>query len=181
VSPGHALDTNLLYGVGFGNNKHLAAGFCAGLNFDFVDTVEVGGEFGYTHFFEHSFDCYRIPNSKLQNNIFPFVTSVNINPGHNTYFAFKLSARHFLERLSGYFQYVMLEHEPDCIQLCTPDPAFVPDVLSRKTGFKVQLANIGFTYDLTPNIAAGFLWQAPWSQRGAARSSTIMGCVTATF
>ncbi len=180
-SPSEAVNTSELFGHMFGNNKHWAAGFTAGLCLDFVETVEIGGEIGYTHFFEENFDCYRIPNSKLQNNIFPFTTAVNIEPGHNMHYALKLTARNFLERLSGYFQFVALEHTQDCIKLCTQDPAFVPEVLGRKTGFKTKVANIAFTYPITPNFLVGFMWQAPLSQRNAARTTTIMLGLTGSF
>jgi len=180
-SPSDARNTNELYNVPLGNNKHLAAGFSTGICLDFLETIEVGGELGYTHFFAHDFDCYRIPNSKLQNNIFPFNTSVTVAPGRNLYFGIKLTARNFLEKLSGYFQFIALEHAADCITLKESDPAFVPDVLARKTGYKVKVANLALTYPLTPNFIAGFLWQAPISQRGAVRTTTIMFGLTASF
>lgn len=181
-SPTPAFNTNDLFSVGFGNNQHLAAGFCAGFCIDFVETIELGGEIGYTHFFDHNFDCYRVPNSKLQNNIFPFNTSVNVQPGHNIHYSAKLTARNFLERLSGYFQFVALEHAQDCIRvLHDPNHAFVPEVLTKKSGFKVKLANIGFTYPLTPNFIAGFLWQAPLSQRNCPRTTTVMFGLTGSF
>jgi hypothetical protein len=80
-----------------------------------------------------------------------------------------------------FFQYINLEHQPDCIKLNAPDPAFMPEILSRTTGFKVKLANIGFTYDFTPHFSIGFLWQAPWFQRNAYRSTTVMFGVMGVF
>lgn len=180
-SPSDAVNTSELYGHMLGNNKHWAAGLTAGFCLDFVETVEIGGEVGYTQFFAENFDCYRLPNSKLQNNIFPFMTSVNVQPGHNMHYALKLTARNFLEKLSGYFQFVALEHSEDCISLLHQDPAFVPEALGRKTGFKVKVANIGITYPITPNFIAGFMWQAPLSQRNAARTTTIMFGLTGSF
>jgi hypothetical protein len=180
-SPAGAVNPNELYGHMLGNNKHWAAGLVGGFCFDFVETVEIGAEIGYTGFFGQDFPCFRVPNSKLQNNIFPFTTGVNVQPGHNMHYALKLTARNFLEKLSGYFQFVALEHKNDCITLLNPDPAFVPDVLAGKTGFKVKVANIGFTYPLSPNFIAGFFWQAPLSQRNAARTTTIMFGLTGTW
>jgi hypothetical protein len=177
-------NTNELYNAPLGNNKHLAVGFCAGICLDFLSTVELGGEIGYTHFFDKCFDCFRVPNSKLQNNIFPFATSVNVAPGRNLHFSAKLTARNFLEKLSGYFEFVALEHAADCITLVNntfENSAFVPDVLAKKTGFKVKVANLALTYPLTPNFIAGFMWQAPLSQRGAVRTTTIMFGLTGSF
>jgi len=180
-SPSDAVNTSELYGHMFGNNKHVSAGIAAGFCLDFVETVEIGAEVGYTHFFDQNFDCFRVPNSKLQNVIYPFTTSVNVQPGHNMHYAIKLTARNFLEKLSGYFQFVALEHTQDCITLRHPDPAFVPEVLGRKTGFKTKVANLGLTYPLTPNFLAGFMWQAPLSQRGAGRTTTIMFGLSGSF
>lgn len=180
-SPGAARNTNDFFGLPFGNNKHTAAGFSAGLNLDFLDTIIVGGEVGYTHFFGRDFDCFRIPNSILQNNIFPFRTSVHVDPGHNFFFTGTIAARHFLEHLSMWFQYVTLEHQQDRICLKQPDPAFHPEELAEKTGFKMKVANIGFTYDFSPNLTFSFLWQAPLSQRNTYRSTTIMFGVTGYF
>jgi hypothetical protein len=180
-SPADAVNPNELYGHMIGNNKHWAAGLVGGFCFDFVETVEIGAEIGYTGFFSQDFPCYRVPNSKLQNNIFPFTTGVKVQPGHNMHYALKLTARNFLEKLSGYFQFVALEHKNDCITLLNPDPAFVPDTLARKTGFKAKVANIGITYPLSPNFIAGFLWQAPISQRNAARTTTIMFGLTGSW
>jgi hypothetical protein len=180
-SPADAVNPNELYGHMLGNNKHWAAGLVGGFCFDFVETVEIGAEIGYTGFFAQDFPCFRVPNSKLQNNIYPFIRGVNVHPGHNMHYALKLTARNFLEKLSGYFQFVALEHKNDCITLLKPDAAFVPDVLARKTGFKVKVANIGFTYPLSPNFIAGFFWQAPISQRNAARTTTIMFGLTGTW
>jgi len=180
-SPADAVNTSQLYGHMIGNNKHWAAGLVAGICFDFVETVEIGAEVGYTHFFAECFDCFRVPNSKLQNNIYPFMTEVSVQPGHNMHYALKLTARNFLEKLSGYFQFIALEHTEDCISLLNPDPAFVPSTLAHKTGFKVKVANIGITYPLTPNFIAGFMWQAPLSQRNAARTTTIMFGLSGSF
>jgi hypothetical protein len=180
-SPGRARNTNEFYGLPFGNNKHTAAGFTAGLDLNFIGTIQVGGAFGFTHFFDRDFDCFRLPTSKFQQNIFPFRTSVNVQPGNNLHFEGIILSRHFLDKLSIFFQYINLEHQPDCIKLNTPDPAFLPDILARKTGFKVKLANIGFTYDFTPHFSIGFLWQAPWFQRNAYRSTTVMFGVMGVF
>ena len=181
ISPGRERNTNELYGLPFGNNGHTAMGFTTGLDLNFIGTIEIGGAFGYTHFFGKDFDCYRLPNSKLQHVLFPFTTSVHVQPGHNTHFEGSIIARHFLGRLSMSFQYINLEHQEDCITLQQPDPAFVPSALSRTTGFKTKIANVGFIYDFTPNFSMGFLWQAPLNQHNTYRSTTVMFGVNALF
>jgi len=162
------------YALPFGNDGHHALGFKAGLNLDFSETIEVGGEAGFTHFFSREFNNFRVPNSRFQTGIYPFSTRVKRHPGANCHVGLKLSAYHFLGNLSFYFQYVAVIHKKDHIELCKHDPAFKPCVLEAVSDWKSQIANIGFNYDISPNISLGFLWQAPLSQKRAYRSSTVM-------
>ena len=186
VSPGHAINQNQLFEVPFGNNKHTAVGFKAGINFDFVETIEIGGEMGFTHFFSHNFDNVFLPNSEFQTNIYPFKANINVKHGVSWHFAGKISAYHFLEHLSMYFQYVMLEHKCDTVSLrnCPASDTTKPfdlESYEEKTGFKVKLANIGFNYDISPNMTIGLVWQAPLSQRNAYASSTLLFSFNATI
>ncbi len=181
IAAGKEKDPNKAFALSFGNNDHNAIGVTAGLDVDFVDTIEIGAEAGITHFFDKDFCKFRVPNSECQSGIFPFTTDVTISPGHNWHFAAKMLAYHFLEDLSLYFQYVIVQHRDDKIKLKKPDPAFKPEVLERISTFKVQVANVGLNYDISPNISLGFLWQAPISQRNVYRSSTVMFSFNATF
>lgn len=181
VSPGKVNTNRKPFAVPFGNNGHNALGFSGGLNFDFVDTIEIGGEIGFTHFFEKDFSCFFVPNFEEQRGIFPFMTNVSIQPGHNWHFAGKISAYHFLEHLSLYFQYVMIDHGQDKIETCPCDDAFLPEVLECLSNWRVKLGNVGANYDLTPNCGLGFFWQMPFSQRNAYKSTTVMFSFYATF
>lgn len=180
-SPEDHRDYNKFYSLAFGNNGHHSIGLNAGLAIDFAETIEISGEVGYLHFFDQTIDCFRVPNSKLQNNIFPFRTSVELDPGHNWHFAGKIAAHHFLDNLSMFFEYIMVEHAPDEICLKKADSAFKPEVLERQSGWKAKLANIGFNYDISPNITLGFLWQAPLSQRNTYRSTTLLFSISGTL
>jgi hypothetical protein len=181
VSPGKRLKPSKFFGVPFGNNDHTAVGFTTGMDFDFADTIEIGAEIGITHFFARDVENARVPTSDYQVGFFPFTTDVTVHPGMNWHFAAKLATYHFVDCLSFYFEYVQLEHKEDRIDICNADPAFLPKVLERMTPFKVKLANIGFNYDLSPNIGLGFLWQAPLSQRNSYKSTTLMIGFNATF
>lgn len=181
ISPGKVNTNRVAFAVPFGNNGHPALGASFGLNFDFIDTIEIGGEVGFTHFFRKDFDCYFVPNYQLQQSIFPFMTSVCIQPGHNWHFAGKIAAYHFLEHLSMYFQYVMIDHGPDDIDTIPCDDAFLPEVLECRSSWRVKLGNVAFNYDLTPNCGLGFLWQMPFSQRNAYKSTTLMFSFYAQF
>jgi hypothetical protein len=182
-SPGKKNNPSQLFAVPFGNNGHPSVGITTGINFDFVETIEVGGEIGFTHFFKRNFDNYRVPNSKFQTNIFPFTTNVAIQPGNNWYFCARIAAYHFLGHLSMHFEWIVIDHKQDKISLRTPDPKgiFLPEVLEKRTTFKAKLGNIGFNYDVSPNIGLGFLWQMPFSQRNSYRSSTVMAGINVVF
>jgi hypothetical protein len=170
-----------LFAVPFSNDNHNAFGFDMGLNIDFIETIEIGAHVGITHFFAKSVSNYPMPTDEAQSVIYPFNTDVTIHPGRNLLFSIKMNARHFLEMLSFYFEYVLIDHDHDKITLKNPDPAFVPHVLEERSTWKTQVANIGFNYDISPNISLGFLWQAPLSQRNSYRSSTVMIGFNTTF
>lgn len=202
VSPGKKRCPNKLFSLPFGNDGHNAIGFSAGLNFDFINTIELSGEVGVTHFFSRTVDKLRIPNSIYQKTLFPFVADAKVSPGNNWHFAGKIASYHFLGNLSTYFQFVMIDHSHDSICLKNKnnmtkkniddedgdssetfksEKIFVPKTLEKTTGWKSKLANVGFTYDISPAISLGFLWQAPLSQKNTYRSSTIMCSFNASF
>jgi hypothetical protein len=181
-----------IFAVPFGNNGHNAYGFTGGLNFDFFESLEVGGEAGLTYFGSRDICGFHVPNSPLQQGLYPFTTTVKYQPGHNWHCAAKFAAQHFLDKLSMFFQFVVVHHEQDCIQLKkTPKTCcngsdvnfcgFRPDVLEKRSSWSAKVGNLGLNYDLSPNIALGFLWQAPLSQRGTYRSSTVMLSVNGTY
>jgi hypothetical protein len=174
IPTGDKRNQNIAYALPFGNNGHYAFGFLGGLNLDFTETVEFGGEIGVTHFFRREFCDYRIPNNEFQQGIYPFSTGAIVQPGLNCHIALKLAAYHFLSMLSGFFQFVAVIHKADKIRVCNCDPAFKPHVLEKLSCWKSMIGNIGFDYDVSPNISIGFLWQAPLSQKNAYRSSTVM-------
>jgi hypothetical protein len=158
----------------FGNNGHKAVGVKGGIDLDFTETIELGWELGFVHFWDHRFNDYFVPTSALQQGIFPFKTDVSITPGFNWHFGLHIQAHHFLEKLSFYGQWVIMEHKNDKIKICNGDSAYVPEALECKTGWKAQVFNTALNYDISPHIGLGMLWQAPLSQRNAFRSTTLM-------
>lgn len=174
-------DPNKAFGLTFGNDGHHSVGVTGGINIDFAETIEIGGEAGVTHFFAKDFCNYRVPNSKFQTGIFPFTTDVCISPGMNWHCAIKMNAYHFLDCLSFYFQYVLVSHERDHIRLKKCDDAFLPRVLEKVSDWRVQVANMAFNYDISPNVTLGFLWQAPLARRRAYRSTTVMFSFSYTY
>lgn len=181
AATGTRKDPNKAFGLSSGNNDHNAVGFTSGLTLDFVDTIEIGAEAGFTHFFDKDFCNYRVPNSLCQSGIYPFTTDVCISPGHNWHFAATMNAHHFLERLSFYFQYVIVQHQKDTIKLKKCDDAFKPELLEKISDWKYQGANVGLNYDISPDISVGFLWQAPLQQQRVFRNTTIMFSFNANY
>ncbi|MDP3889013.1 MAG: hypothetical protein Q8Q25_00525 [bacterium] len=181
ISPGKKRNPCKLFSLPFGNDQHHAVGFRTGLSFDFIDTIEIAAEVGALHFFERTISCMHIPNSKFQKTLFPFTADAKVQPGYNWHFAAKIAAYHFLDNLSTFFEYVMVAHTRDTITLINCDAAFKPKVLEKVSLWKTKVANIGFNYDISPNIALGFLWQAPLSQKNSYRSTTILFSFNATF
>ncbi len=180
-SPSKATPADQVFAPVFANNNHASTGFTAGVNFDFIDTIEIGGEVSFTHFFKKSFENYPVPNSQYQRVFFPFKTNVSIQPGNNLVFGARLAAYHFVGNLSMYFEWFVLDHKKDKIELKVPSKAFLPEVLEQTTSFKTKFANFALNYDISPNIGLGFLWQIPFSQRNAYRSSTLMAGINITF
>ncbi len=168
------------FDLSFGSNGHNAVGMSAGINFDFVTTIELGAEIGFTHFFPRD-RCIYVPNSQYQSGIYPFTTSVHYKPGNNYEFLAKMHAYEFLERLSFYFQYVLISHTSDSICQTNPEPEFDTDLLECRSPWKAQMANVALYYDVSPNMILGLLWQAPLQQKNTFKSTTILFSFTAIF
>lgn len=169
------------FSLSSGNDGYNAVGFDAGLNFDFVDTIEIGAKGGFTHFFERTVCQLPVPTSCLQSGIYPFRADVCYKPGNSWDFEVKMSAYHFLDRLSFFLEYVYITHEKDHIKIKNEDPAFKPKCLEDITCWQVQVANVAFNYDISPNLGLGVLWQAPLKQVFTYRSSLLMFSVNASF
>ena len=187
IATGQAKDPSVIFSLPFGNNGSNSVNFNVGMNFDFVETIEVGGEVGYSHFFKKDFTNFRVPTNVMQSGIFPFATNVSVKPGDSAYVAGKLAAYHFVDRLSFYFQWVFVHHRKDCITLLDSDPAFLqvddqnPQAKCPNTVWRVQLGNIAFTYDISPNLALGFLWQQMFHVRNAYNSTTALFTMNLIF
>lgn len=181
ISPGLRVNPDQAFAAGFGNNGFNSAGFNGGVNFDFFDTIEIGAEIGFTHFFKRNCVPLRMPNSIYQSGIFPFSTFANVQPGFNWNFGAKIAAYHFLDKLSMYFQYMLVHHEKDSIKLVECDPAFKPCVLEKVSDWKYAVANVGFNYDISPNIILGFFWQAPLMQRRTYKDTTVMFTIWGSY
>ncbi|MFI5333053.1 MAG: hypothetical protein ACHQVS_03045 [Candidatus Babeliales bacterium] len=174
VAAGKERHYNKAFDISFGSNSHHALGFTGGFDVDFAQSIELGIEGGFDHFFKRDFCNVHIPTSNCQSGIYPFATSASIQPGDNWHFGAKMSAYHFLERLSCYVQYVIIKHKEDKITPKTSDPSFLPELLECKSDFTVQVFNFDLNYDISPDFSLGFLYQLPFKQQRAFNSGTLL-------
>ncbi|MBI2352908.1 hypothetical protein HYV11_01530 [Candidatus Dependentiae bacterium] len=106
-----------LLSLPFGNNGHYSVGGAVGFMFDFLDSVEVGFEGGGTYFFEHS--MHRpVPNHPLQRVVYPYSTDVRLQPGFNWHFKANINAYQFMDHISFWASYELIEHKKDHYCLC---------------------------------------------------------------
>ncbi|MBY0109968.1 MAG: hypothetical protein K2X90_02550 [Candidatus Babeliaceae bacterium] len=173
-----------LFAVPLGNKGHFGLGTTGGVTFDFVKTVEIGFEFNVTQFFPKTHSCVPAPTYITQAGIYPETMTVKVSPGLNWNAVFSINAYHFLSRISAFFQYVFNGHDEDCFKICsaTTDPANISlKRLVENSKWESNVVNVGMTYDISPNLALGFLWQSPSARRNAYKSTTVMLSIVGTF
>jgi hypothetical protein len=169
-----------LYDLSLGNNRHQSLNVAAGFSLDFAETLELDFFTGITHFFSRTY-LARVPTSQLQSTLFPYTTNIISKPGQSWFISLGINAYHLIDNLSVYAQYLYMAHLKDKISLVTPDPAFIPSRLEQDSPFKIQVANFGFDYDLSPNFAIGLGYQLPLARRGAYKANTVLLNLTLTF
>ncbi|MGA9530466.1 MAG: hypothetical protein WBQ73_01080, partial [Candidatus Babeliales bacterium] len=168
------------FGLSFGSDFDSIC-FSAGINLDFTESVEFGGEVGVTHFFPETVCSLHIPTSEFQTGLYPFAADAYVAPGENLHFTATMTAYNFLEKLTFHFQYALVQHRNDSIALIKDDPAFLPACLEQRSTWKSQVANIGFNYELSPHISLGFAWQAPLQQLNAFKSTALLFSFNAVY
>jgi hypothetical protein len=182
---GKKVPANWLFALPTGNNGHWGYGFDAGIAMDFVETVEIAFEASMTRWSSRCYCFYPVPTNCLQSGVFPRQADVCIRPGTNWNFGATLGAYHFVDRLSVWIQYIIVSHQEDCFKRFITDGYPESNIdkmkLVENSKWEVQLFNVGFNYDISPNITLGALWQAPFKQRNAYRSTTVMGSLILVF
>lgn len=174
-------DGTKIFSLSTGNDGHHAVGFTAGFLIDFDETVEIGIEGGFMHFFSRDITDFRIPTSKVQSGVFPCVTDVKREPGRNYHFRATLHANCFLDHLSASVEYVFADHSEDRIKLKEEDPNFFPWEIECKSKWMSQVLVTSLNYDISPNAGIGFALQWPLMQRNSYRTTTVAGTVRFTF
>lgn len=187
-----------LFSLPFGINKHWGYGFTGGFTINFIETIELGFEAGFTRFSTETYFAQPVPTHELQQGIFPRKADLDNRPGTVWSFGATLGAYHFISCLSTYIQFRLLHKCEDHICILKTIPwvkIFEPptdgddfpktnvkvDKMERESEWTSSFVNVHFTYDVSDNIALGFLWQAPVSQTFAYRPTTVMGSIIVQY
>lgn len=185
------IDPRCLFAVPLGNNGHTGLGFLAGMDFDFIDSIEIGIQGGFTRFNTRRYHQVPVPTSELQAGIFPFKADYDLSPGTNWEFTANMKAHYFLDRFSAFLQYQVVNHNKDCFtnvamrdcscQLSDTVPPALTKKMRELSEWRVHVFNVSLTYDISPHCSFGLLWQAPVSRTNAYRSSTVLWSVIGRF
>lgn len=164
-----------------GNNNHYSIGGTVGLVCDFVETIQVGLEAGYDHFFEATQLNRPCPNNQYQSILFPYKRDVITQPGDNIHFAVNMQAYKFLSNTNFYCSYEYIQHREDKHRLVTANSNFHPLLLDRNTAWNSQMFKAALNFDVTENFNFGIVGQFPVSQRNAFNSASIGGSLSFLF
>ena len=170
-----------LMGLSSGNNGFGSVGFVGGINLDFMESVEFGITANAHFYFKRTVSDLPVPTSTYQYGIFPFRTAAKVRPGISAAFEAHLNAYHIIGHLSLRAEYECIWHAKDSITLVTPDSAFVPSQLEHISAWNSQFITTALNYDITPNFALGFLWQANIMGGRIFKANTFMGSIIGTF
>jgi len=101
-------------------------------------------------------------------------------------------SHYFIDRLSAYGEYAVINHAQDefCDVTVLPIPGGNPSAnnpvpnalvgkMSDESKWRSHIFNFGLYYDISPQVSLGFLWQAPVGRRNAYRSGTVL--ISSTF
>lgn len=194
-----AQDTNFLFSMPFANNIHRGYGFTGGFTLNFIETIEIAFDAGFTKYSEAFYSAYPVPTNALQQGIYPRKADLTKRPGATWSFGATMAAYNFISCLSCFIQYRLLKHSQDhfCIVRpipITPPPGNCPipgnapcpadnfvasniclDTLKQRSEWSSSFVDVHFTYNVSEHVALGFVWQAPVKQIQAYRPTTIMG------
>ena len=126
IATGHIKEPSVVFSLPFGNNGSNAVNLSAGMNFDFAETVEIGTEVGYSHFFAKKILIIIVRQQTYCKAEFSLC-----NTGTRATRAIPLlwpaNWQHtiFLIGCHSAIQWVYVHHRKDHVTLINPDPAFI--------------------------------------------------------
>lgn len=181
---------NMPFAVPIGSNGHFGLGGSAGFTLDFLSTIDIGIQAGFTHFFERKYCNLPLPTQVAESGIYPYTADVMLEPGRTAYYKLTMHAYHFLDLLSTWIEYVGVIHNDDNIKVCRsfipPDSCyfnqgFLTKEAECRSSWSSQLLRIGFNYDLSPNMLLGFAASIPLNQRNAYNTGTILASLSFVY
>lgn len=175
----------------FNNNGHTAWGMTGGFTFNFLQTVEVGFDLGFTMFSCEAYPNQPVPTNAFEEGIYTRKADFTIRPGTNWSFGACVVAHHFLENFTASVDFRLVQHCLDDIMFQRisllpgqqPYPAsnLLISKLVNQSGWRSCFVDCGLTYDVSENIGLGIFAQLPVRQRFAYRSTTFMGSLIISF
>lgn len=170
-----------LWSLPFGNNGHNALRARAGVNLAFYETVEVGGEVGFTRFGSRTINSLPVPTNNYQTLIFPYNTTADYRPGNNMHIGLGLYVYRALGILSASAMYVFINHDQDDITLINQPTsgaacsttAFKPSYLASQTAWKAHLINATLNAEFSPRGHGSLFVQIPIARTNAYSSTTV--------
>ena len=167
--------------VAAGNNGHFSLGGTVGLSCDFIETIQVGIEAGYDHFFEKVHANRPVPNNKYQSVLYPYKRDVKVQPGDNIHLAVSMNAYQFMKNANFFCSYEYITHAKDTHSLVVDNPYFLPSQLDKNTNWDSQMFNAAINFNVTEAFNAGITCQLPISQRNAFNSASVAASLSFLF
>ena len=164
-----------------GNSGHFSLGGTVGLTCDFIETVQVGLEVGYDHFFEKIHTNRPVPNNKYQSVLYPYKRDIRVQPGHNLHLAVSMDAYQFVTNANFFCSYEFISHAHDTHTLVKDNPFFLPGQLDKNTYWNSQMLNAAINFNVTENFNAGITCQFPISQRNAFNTASVAASLSFLF
>jgi hypothetical protein len=164
-----------------GNSGHFSLGGTVGLTCDFIETVQVGLEVGYDHFFEKIHTNRPVPNNKYQSILYPYKRDIRVQPGHNIHLAVSMDAYQFITNANFFCSYEYISHAHDTHTLVKDNPFFLPGQLDKNTYWNSQMLNAAINFNVTENFNAGITCQFPVSQRNAFNTASVAASLSFLF
>jgi len=185
IPTGKKKNQNAAFSLPSGHDGFWGLSFKGAINFDFPGTVLVNIGGGATFFETKTLSGQRVPNHESQRSIYPWKARIRKTYGPGINFNFSLRSENIMDYLSVYFDYIYAKHEKDTITMKETDSSrnsyFIPSMLEEDSFWKSQMIQLGFQYQITPDLAFGACGQTHISGVKVFKTHTIMGTITLAF
>jgi len=185
IPTGKKKDPNKAFSLPTGHDGFLGISLEGALNFDFPDTVLINIGGSITFFETKKLKGQRVPNHKYQAGIYPWKADIRRRYGTGWNFNFSFMGRDIIDCLTVYFDYLYSKHERDTITMAECDSErnkiFLPCMLEEDSLWRSQMFQLGFDYQITPNLTFGVAGQTHISGVRVYKTHTVLGTVKFTF